>query len=83
MRLRLGRSGALTMPRIRWGIGLPGPFVLTGSGRRRRRSGTGLGWALFALLVLVGACFAWPVFGWTVLGLVVAGLAVLVVKAVR
>lgn len=71
------------MPRIRWGIGLPGPFVLTSSGRRRRGSSSGLGWALFALLVLIGLCFEFPVFGWTVLGLVVVGAVVLAVKAVR
>lgn len=67
------------MPRIRWGIGLPGPFVLTSSGRRRRGS-SGVGWALFAVLVLVGLGFAYPVFGIVLGALIVAGVIAVLVR---
>lgn len=43
--------------RIRFGLRLPGPFVLT-AGRPRR--GPGCGWLLFGLLWLAGITFADP-----------------------
>jgi hypothetical protein len=39
--------------RIRWGLGLPGPWVLTGG----RRSGSSRGSALVGLFKLLGFCF--------------------------
>lgn len=36
---------------VRLGIGLPGPFVMTVGGRRRRRGSSATFWALFLVLL--------------------------------
>lgn len=45
--------------RIRFSLPLPGPFSLTGGGRRG--GGSGLGVLVVVGLLYLGAWFAWPI----------------------
>jgi hypothetical protein len=61
--------------RIRWGVGLPGPFVLTGD-RSRHHGGAGVALLVVLAASLLGFCFEYPV-----LGIVVTAVVAVLVAA--